>query len=276
LPLKQSYSLTPWERVDVDLIGPYKIKNKNGKTYSLLAMTMIDPATRWFEVVQIKEKTAECAQTAFNDGWLSCYPRPLYVGFDNGGEFKAVFKGLCDNFGLTPKPSTPYNPQSNAMIERIHLTLGNMLRTFDLENQDLSDDNPFGEFLSSAAWALRSTYHTVLDATPGQLVYGRDMLLPIQFKANWGAIALRRKERIERDHIKENKTRIPYQYTVGQQVLLTKPGKIPKMSLPRLGPYTIVRVHTNGTVRIQRGPVEHRVNIRRLTPYKARSNPGGV
>jgi cleavage and polyadenylation specificity factor subunit 1 len=276
LPLKESYSLTPWERVDVDLIGPYTIRNENGKEYALQAMTMIDPATRWFEVVQIKNKSALSAMNAFDNNWLCRYPRPFYIGFDNGGEFKNVFSELCSNFGLTPKPSTEYNPQSNAMIERIHLTLGNMLRTFELESKDLDEENPFEEILAAVAWALRSTYHTVLDATPGQLVFGRDMLLPIQYKANWAAIALRRKEQIKRDNIRENKTRLPHQYTVGQKVLLTKPGIIPKMSLPRKGPYTIVRIHSNGTVRIQRGPVESRVNIRRLTPYYDRPNPGGV
>ena len=46
MPLKDNYSLTPWERVDVDLIGPYTIRNNNGKEYLLLAMTMIDPAIR--------------------------------------------------------------------------------------------------------------------------------------------------------------------------------------------------------------------------------------
>ena len=33
------------------------------------------------------------------------------------------------------------------------------------------------------------------------------------------------------------------------------------------GPYTITDVHVNGTVRIQRGTVNERVNIRRITPY---------
>jgi hypothetical protein len=58
--------------------------------------------------------------------------------------------------------------------------------------------------------------------------------------------------------------------------LLTKPGIIPKLATPREGPYRIVRVYTNGTVRIQRGVVASRVNIRRLTPYLEQTNPGGV
>ena len=39
------------------------------------------------------------------------------------------------------------------------------------------------------------------------------------------------------------------------------------MSAPRTGPYEVVHVSDNGTVRIQKGAVTQRVNIRRLTPY---------
>jgi hypothetical protein len=33
--------------------------------------------------------------------------------------------------------------------------------------------------------AIRSTYHTTLQATPCQLVFGRDMIHNIAFRANW-------------------------------------------------------------------------------------------
>jgi len=68
---------------------------------------------------------------AFNNSWLYKYPRPLYIGYDNGGKCKNIFKELCLNYGLTSKPSTEYNPQANSMIERIHLTLGNMFRSYE-------------------------------------------------------------------------------------------------------------------------------------------------
>ena len=52
-------------------------------------------------------------------------------------EFKALFKEMCDNYGLTSKPTTTYNPQANGVIERVHLVLGDSLRTFELEKQEL-------------------------------------------------------------------------------------------------------------------------------------------
>ena len=38
-------------------------------------------------------------------------------------------------------------------------------------------------FIDNAAWEIRSTYHTVLKASPGAAIFGRDMLLDIPFVA---------------------------------------------------------------------------------------------
>jgi hypothetical protein len=52
----------------------------------------------------------------------------------------------------------------------------------------MDEKDPWGPFLSSAAYEIRITFHTTLKATPGQLVFGRDMVLPIQFMADWGQL----------------------------------------------------------------------------------------
>jgi hypothetical protein len=81
--------------------------------------------------------------------------------------------------------ATTYHPKANAIIERIHkvVVVNNMLRSFDLENNhaniEKQEDNPF-DYL-----AIRSTYHTTLQATAYQLVFGRDMIHNIAFRANW-------------------------------------------------------------------------------------------
>ena len=74
--------------------------------------------------------------------------------------------------------------------------------------------------MSAVAYAIRSTYHTMLKATPGQLVFGQDMILPIQFKAIWGAIALRKQNIINQLNKRENRTCITHNYKIGNQVLL--------------------------------------------------------
>jgi hypothetical protein len=39
--------------------------------------------------------------------------------------------------------------------------------------------------LSATAFAVRATYHTTLQKSPGQLVFGRDMIFNVKHKANW-------------------------------------------------------------------------------------------
>jgi hypothetical protein len=110
------------------------------------------------------------------------------VRSNNRNEFKAEFAQTCRNFGLKAKPTSTYNPQYNGIVEQIHLVIGNMLWTFENNNRDLPLIMPFWSFISASSWAIRSTYHTALQATPGQLVFGRDMLLSIPFRADWAQI----------------------------------------------------------------------------------------
>ena len=271
LPAKKAEEPIPWNRVNVDLIGPYSIKVRGKQQpVTLRAMTMIDPATGWFEVVAVDAPTADACQRAMDDTWINRYPRPKEIGFDNGGEFKAVFRQLCSNYGMTQRPTTSHNPQANSIIERVHQVLGNMLRTFELEERELSGRDPYGSFLSAAAYAIRSTYHTTLEATPAELVFGRHMLLPIQFKANWEAIRARRQQVINENNARENSRRIAHTYKVGDTVSKKRPGILPKMRRKRDGPYTVTKVYSNGTVSIQNGATFERINIRRLAPYTER------
>ena len=182
------------------MIGPLSVHQPNGKILKLQALTMIDPATGWFEIKDVSKINAENCMEAFDDTWLQRYPRPQYVGCDGGSEFKSVFAEMCHNYELKEKPTSGYNPQSNGVVERVHQVLNDMLRTFELEHKKLNSKEPWKQFLAAAAFAIRATYHTTLQATPAQLVYGRDMLLPIKFNANWAQIKMRRQQEIARNN----------------------------------------------------------------------------
>ncbi len=248
-------------------MGPFMVRMSQHKKYVLQALTMIDPVTGWFEIKDLREINSHTTMEAFNNHWLCRYPRPQQIGFDNGSEFKKTFVELCHNYGIDTHPTTAHNPQSNAIIERIHQVLENSLRTLEIHEQDLEEENPWEGILAACAWAIRSTYHTVLEATPGQLVFGRDMLLPIQFKADWARIKQRKQTQINTANVQENAQRIPHKYKVGDQVPIENYGIKEKLSPPRKGPSSITKVYTNGTVHVQRGAVSKRINILRLTPY---------
>ena len=178
---------------------------------------------------------------------------------DGGGEFKKQF--ACANCGLVKKKTTPHNPQGNSVVEWTHQVIGNSLRCPNLENKELDETDPFGPFLSGASWAVRSTHHTILKATPGQSAFGRDMLLGIQFKADWATTARRRQEAINKSNAHENASRTDHNYKVGDYALVQKPGILRKTSQPRMGPCQVIKVYANGNVRIQEGATTKRYNI---------------
>jgi hypothetical protein len=124
LPAKEAES-EPWEILCVDTIGPYKIKIKNSKNnYELSCLTMIDPATGWFEMVRIPDKTAISVAQKAELTWFTRYPWPQRIIYDRGTEFlKEFLVMICDDYGIALSPITTRNPQANAIIERAHQTM---------------------------------------------------------------------------------------------------------------------------------------------------------
>ena len=164
------------------------------------------------------------------------------------------------DYGITAKPITIQNLQANAIVERVHQVIGKMIRTFELQNNYLDKDDPWKGVLSAVAFAIRSTYHTTLQKTPGQLVFGRDMILNVQHTANWEYIRSRKQKIIDKNNQLENAKRIKHTYQVGDLVMLRK-GSENKYEQPYSGPLSVLQVNTNGTVRLQIGAIADTVNI---------------
>jgi hypothetical protein len=211
---------------------------------------MIDPATSWFEIAELPTVSQETTVSPVGEGkkvtfdkntkvaepyfdkssaqisnlvyktWFSRYPRCRYIIYNNGSEFELHFRSLCDTYGIKRKPTSVKNPQANAILEHIHAVLGNMLHTSELNMAETVNASDIDIFSSDAAWAVRSTYHTVLKASPGAAIFGQDMLLDILFIADWRKIGERRQRLTDLNNARENKGRIDYDYKVGQKVLL--------------------------------------------------------
>jgi hypothetical protein len=157
---------------------------------------------------------------------------------------------MCDNLGIKCRPSTSCNPQGNSILGILHQVMGNMLRALALEYRELDPDDPWNEFLQACAFGIRSTFHTTLQASPGQFVFGRDMIHDVRFQSNWDRIKNNKQKIISSSNKRENLNRIKHKYNVGDCVLLRKPGQRQKLSAPKEEPYTVLEVGTNGTVKI--------------------------
>jgi len=124
LPPKPNPEIIPWHTLCVHLVGPYKFGDpKKPETHiELHCMTVIDPATGFFEIVEIGEKTAAMIVNWLELHWLTRHPWPTEITMDKGRESaREVSETLKNECGVKRKIVTSRNPQANSMIARLGL-----------------------------------------------------------------------------------------------------------------------------------------------------------
>ena len=172
---------------------------------------------------------------------------------------------MCQNdYGLKRKPITTRNPQSNAIIERIHQTIGNIIQTFDVSN--IVKNDQWSSILSATIFAVRATYHTTQQASLMQPVFGRYAILNIKHIAYWEHIQQREKLRINHNSKSKNMRRNNHQYKVGDKILV-KRRKNSGHELEFMGPFPITKINDNGTVCFQKEIINNATNTRRIKPF---------
>ncbi|KAL3801987.1 LOW QUALITY PROTEIN: hypothetical protein HJC23_010331, partial [Cyclotella cryptica] len=245
LPTKLAIT-NPWEALCVDLIGPYTLKGKDGTEIDFMCLTMIDQASSWFEVVELPV-TTDAITPMDNKGQkgIKTHDTPKLPYFDKSSAMITIihvvnisFMTMEANSNFTSKPyvnhmgSSPTsakNPQANAIPERVHQVIMTMLRTTELNMAATVVASDIDVFLTNAECAIRSTYHTVLKASPGAAIFGRDMLFDVPFLADWTKIGEHRQHQTDLNTKRENCSRHDWDYKVGDQILLRKDGILLKI-----------------------------------------------
>ncbi len=141
---------------------------------------------------------------------------------------------------LTVKPvaTKVRNPKSNGVVERVHLTMGDMSQ---------------------------------IKRSPCHLAFNHDMIFCRAIKIDWDIIHDEHQKLVTASNQKENQSWHNKQYLPGDKVIIILDAdecrSQPKMSTPTWGPFTITRVHTNRTVEFNCGQVTEIIDIRRIKPY---------
>ena len=264
-------SVPPWQQIHCDSIGNWVIELR-ARTLKFHAMTIIDACTNLVEIAFTYGTTAEEAAAAVENNWLARYPRPYKIVTDQGPEFGEAFTAMCKKNGCIHSSSTSRNPQGNSLIESIHKTIGQVLRTVVAAKNPRSKpeaDAVIRETLATAMHACRAASSSALGFnSPGSLAFGRDMFLDIPLIADVMAVNRNRQLLVDRRLLRENAKRILHDYAVGDLVWKKMYlGHSDKLLPTREGPYRIDQVYTNGTVLIRLAPnMVERINIRRICP----------
>ena len=149
-----------------------------------------------------------------------------------------------------------------------------MLKTKHLVNVKFDELDMWNPILASVAYAIRCcSHHSTLKATPGQLVFGRDMLLDLKFEPNYNEMWAQKQKRINYDNVRENFKRASHDYKVDEYVYIIRDGQYCKLEGDKQGPFQIREVFSNGTIQLQKGVVSERLNTHRLTPHFGENPP---
>ena len=270
VPLKD-VETEPWKDIALDLAGPWKAV-VDGKDVLFHTLTIIDVFTGWVEIIPITRKKKEVIRDLFVQEWLRRYPRPSRVIYDAGGEFdNDEFAACCTTWYIKPEPITVKNPRANAIVERMHQVLGDMLRVQLAARH--GEEDPIKELTSAAAYGIRATVHGVTQYTPSQLIYNRDLILRTRIEADIELARQRREKAVYINNQRENRRRIKYHYKKGDRVLILSGGMDPKLQLHH-GPFKVLSYNkASGTLHIKRRHYVEPINIRNVRPYFGRKKP---
>jgi hypothetical protein len=232
--------------------------------------------------VEAKALVRAIEQSMFNFLFEEIFVRfgvPREIVTDQGAQFTSkLVQGIVDKYKIKHQKSTPYHPQANFQVESTNKTLESiMTKTIQMHRKDWSDN------LNEAVWAYRITWKNRIGFTPYHLVYGKKVLLPIEFQIHTFKLAVdlgtniseAQKERImqlnQLDEMRQEA--IEHNILIQQQrahwhdnFIKKKPFKVgdwallfdskfknfkDKFTTHWLGPYEVVDVYDNGSVKLQ-------------------------
>ena len=151
-------------------MGPLPMSNGNKHI-----LVIGDHFTKWYEAIPLPDQTAITTANASVDHWISRFGCSYSLHSGQGRNFESkLFEHLMKFLEMDKTGTTPYHPQSNAVIERMNKTLQNMLaKCINEEQSNWSQQLPY------VMMAYRSSVHESTGYTPQFLVSGQELSLPL-------------------------------------------------------------------------------------------------
>lgn len=164
---QQAVSIRPFQRLYVDLLGPYP-RSKNGNIGLLI---VLDHHSKFHWLCPLRKFSSSCIQNFLLTQIFHTYGVPETIISDNGSQFRAnEFQAFLTKLGISHVFTALYSPQSNAS-ERVNRSIIAGIRSFLKDDQRLWDEN-----ISSISCALRNSFHQAIKCSPYHALFGMDMI----------------------------------------------------------------------------------------------------
>ena len=271
----------PFSDVAVDVVGPFPTA-KGGYRFLI---TCIDVASRWPEAFPVKKATAKVVIGCLTSVFVR-WGFPEKLTSDNGSQFVGkVFSKWLQEKGIAHAKATPYHPQGNGVVERLHRTLNGVLAKTILCKGD------WAAVLPMALFFIRLTPSSSTGISPFLLTHGWEPPTQIQllYRA-WvdkevGGVdltewVLQNADRVEMARDKANATLIENSrirakaynkrakqrdFKVGDSVWIRRPGLDHKLTESWVGPGIILKKNSPVSFKVQtQDRILKTVNIQQL------------
>ena len=103
---------------------------------------------------------------------------PQEIVTNQGAQFTSkLVRGIVEKYKIKHRKSSPYHPQANGQVESTNKILeAIMTKTVKQHRRDWSDK------LLEVLWTYRTTWKNTIGFNPYEMVYGKQVLLPIEFQ----------------------------------------------------------------------------------------------
>ncbi|XP_058078623.1 uncharacterized protein LOC131226947 [Magnolia sinica] len=176
-PASELYNLTtpwPFSVWGLDIIGKISPKASNGHEYILVA---VDYFTKWIEAASCTTIAASHVVKFIKNNIISRYGVPQAIITYNGTPFVNKRMGdFLDKLKIQRHLSSPYQHQMNGKVEVVNKTIICILEKIVKTYRDWSEMLPY------ALWAYQTYVRSATGATPYELIYGMEAVLPIEIE----------------------------------------------------------------------------------------------
>ena len=162
----------PFELVSIDICGPLP-QTSDGYRY---IVSMIDKFSRFCLLIPVKDIKTLTIIKAY-ERWISLFGPPTTLLSDNGSQFiSKIFRSYTKAQKTKQRFSTPYYPECNGQIERLHRWIKERLTliSIDLGINFVDGDDDWSNYLYLIQHAYNSTPNTMTKYSPNKIILGRD------------------------------------------------------------------------------------------------------
>ncbi|XP_016178934.1 uncharacterized protein LOC107621425 [Arachis ipaensis] len=162
----------PFHRWGLDILGPFPIAPRQVKFF----LVSIDYFSKWIEAQPLAKITAENVRSFIWKNIICRFGIPKKIISDNGRQFTDNKLGLfLRNFNIQHRFSSVEHPQTNGQAEAANrIVLQAIKRKLD------NAKGEWAELIPEVLWSYNTTVHNTTGETPFKLVYGSEVLIPVE------------------------------------------------------------------------------------------------